>query len=139
MVNIGRFLAMGLLFFSVSCGTTRTVSKSAPPLPPAVQQAQNEVWGLEFQLAEAQHDLTVLRINHQEADVQSRMAQAQQHNNAAQISQLSQELQQLQMRQAHEDNKMSLKRSWLSAVQSGDMDLARSPQEEINHLPLVIE
>jgi gas vesicle protein len=133
---MNRALLLFPILLCVSCVTTRqVVQKPTTPLPPALQQAQNEVWNLEFQLTEAQHDLALARINHQESDIQNRLSQAHQHNNQAQILQLDQEIQQLESRRSREENRLSLKRSWLMAVQASDMDMARSLQDEINHLP----
>lgn len=129
-------LTAGLL--SISCVSVQRSSKPAPPpapLPPAVQQAQNEVWSLELQLTEAQHDLVIARITNQESDIQNRLTLAHQKNNQAEISKLDQQIQQLESRRSHEENKLSLKRDWYTAVQAGNMDVARSLQDEINHLP----
>ena len=79
--------------------------------------------------------MVIARITNQESDIQNRLTLAHQKNNQAEISKLDQQIQQLESRRSHEENKLSLKRDWYTAVQAGNMDVARSLQDEINHLP----
>jgi hypothetical protein len=118
------FLSAGL----VSCETAQTVRHKAPALPPEIQQVQNDVWDLQYQLYQAQHDLVIAQIAQKQAGLQ-----AQKNSNpgayAAQFMELNSKLEEIRTKA---EQRYSLAQQWHSAVQSGDLESAQSFQQQMN-------
>jgi hypothetical protein len=123
------FLLLLLLSFGlISCETTQTVHHKAPALPPEIQQAQNDVWALQFQLYQAQHDLALAQILRKQADMQTQ----KNSNPGAYATQFMEMNAKLDEMRTKADMRYNLAQQWYSAVQSGDLDNAKNFQQEMN-------
>jgi hypothetical protein len=111
----------------VSCETTQVVHHTAPALPPEIQKAQDDVYDLENQMYQAQHDLTIAKINEKEQELQN-----QRNVNPAFVGQYTEMVSKLEMQRARAENRWGLAQQWYSAVQNGDLDSAKSIQEQMN-------
>jgi len=116
-------------FCLVSCETTQVVHHKAPVLTPEIQKAQDDVYDLQNQMYQAQHDLTIAKIDEKEQELQN-----QKNANPAFTIHFSELFSKLEMQRANAENRLNLAQQWYSAVQNGDMDSARSIQDQMNHL-----
>jgi hypothetical protein len=122
------FLLLSLIAFGlVSCETTQVVHHKAPALPPEIQKAQDDVYGLENQMYQAQHDLAIAQIDEKEQELQY-----QKSANPAFSAQYTERFSKLEVLRANAENRYSLAQQWYSAVQNGDLDSAKSIQEQMN-------
>ena len=110
------------------------MQKPAVPPPPEVQQAQEEVWNLEVQLAQSQHDLALLKIQHQETDIQNRLLDAQKRNDFNAISRINQQTQKLEAWRFKEETRLSLRKQQIDYWREGQNDAANSVQFQLNNL-----
>jgi hypothetical protein len=120
-------LLSAMVFGLISCETTQVVHHKVPDLPPEIQKAQDDVYSLEFQMYQAQHDLAIAKINQNEQDLEN-----QKNTNAAYISQYSQLVSKLELQRSQVETRYNLAQQWYSAVQNGDLDSAKSIQEQMN-------
>jgi|GEM_PF-2599122 hypothetical protein len=111
----------------ISCETTQAVHHKASDLPPEIQKAQEDVYDLEFQMYQAQHDLTIVKINQNEQQLEN-----QKNANPAYITQYSDLVSKLELRRSQAEERMGLAQQWYSAVQNGDVDTANSIQQQMN-------
>jgi len=125
MRNLFAFLFLALV--SVACEPPRVVHHAAP-LPPEVQKAQDNYWNTLYQVYQAQHDLDIARINEKEADL---LAQRN-TNQAAYTPQYMQLNAQLEEQRSKVEMRYNLAQQWYSDVQSGDLEAAKSVQQEMN-------
>jgi hypothetical protein len=116
-----------MTFGLISCETTQVVHHKAPDLPPEIQKAQDDVWNLQFQMYQAQHDLMIAKINEKEQQLDS-----QKGSNPALITQYSEVISKLEMQRSQAETRYSLAQQWYSSVQNGDLDSAKSLQQEMN-------
>ncbi len=122
------YLLLVLVLGLVSCETTQVVHHKAAPLPPEIQKAQNEVWDLQYQLYQAQHDLRIAQIAQNESNLELQ----KNGNPGAYAGQYSELMAKLSMEQAKADQRYALAQQWYQAVQDGDMDAAKNIQQEMN-------
>ncbi|HXL72005.1 MAG TPA: hypothetical protein VN963_00130 [bacterium] len=111
----------------VSCETTQAVHHKASDLPPEIQKAQEDVYDLEFQMYQAQHDLATAKINQNEQQLES-----QKNANSAYITQYSDLVSKLELRRSQADERFGMAQRWYNAVQNGDLDTANSIQQQMN-------
>jgi hypothetical protein len=117
-----------LAFFGlVSCETTQAVHHKASDLPPEIQKAQDDVYDLEFQMYQAQHDLAIAKINQNEQQLEE-----QKNTNPAYLPQYTSLISQLELRRSQAEERLGLAQQWYSAVQNGDLDTANSIQQQMN-------
>jgi hypothetical protein len=122
-----------LLFLSaaafglISCETVQTVHHKAPSLPPEIQKAQDEVYDLQYQMYQAQHDLTIAKINEKEQQLES-----QKNPSSPLINQYSEIISKLELQRSQAESRYGLAQQWYNAVQNGDLDSAKSFQQEMN-------
>lgn len=114
-------------FGLVSCETTQAVHHKASDLPPEIQKAQEDVYDLEFQMYQAQHDLAIAKINQNEQQLEE-----QKNANSAYLSQYTNLVSQLELRRSQTEERLGLAQQWYSAVQNGDLDTANSIQQQMN-------
>jgi hypothetical protein len=115
--------ALGL----ISCETTQVVHHKAPALPPEIQKAQNEVYDLQYQMYQAQHDLMIAKINEKEQQLES-----QKNPSSPLINQYSEIISKLELQRSQAESRYGLAQQWYNAVQNGDLDSAKSFQQEMN-------
>ena len=121
-------LLFSLIAFSlVSCETTQVVHHKAPNLPPEIQKAQNDVYDLELQMYQAQHDLVIAKITEKEQSMEN-----QNNANPAIAGQNAITTSKLEQQRSQAENRLNLAQQWYSAVQNGDLDSAKSFQQEMN-------
>lgn len=116
-----------LAFGLVSCETTQAVHHKASDLPPEIQKAQQDVYDLEFQMYQAQHDLAIAKINQNEQQLES-----QKNANPAYITQYSDLVSKLELRRSQAEERLGLAQQWYNAIQNGDLDTANSIQQQMN-------
>lgn len=116
-----------LTFGLISCETTQAVHHKASDLPPEIQKAQQDVYDLEFQMYQAQHDLAIAKINQNEQQLES-----QKNANPAYITQYSDLVSKLELRRSQVEERLGLAQQWYSAVQNGDLNTANSIQQQMN-------
>jgi len=116
-----------IAFGLISCETTQVVHHKAPALPPEIQKAQDDVWSLQYQMYQAQHDLVVAKINEKEQELEN-----QKGSNPAFINQYSELVSKLELQRSQAENRYGLAQQWYNAVQNGDLDSAKSFQQEMN-------
>jgi len=114
-------------FVLVSCETTEAVHHKASNLPPEIQKAQEDVYDLEFQMYQAQHDLAIAKINQNEQQLEN-----QKSANPALISQYGDLISKLELRRSQMEERLSLAQQWYNAVQNDDLDTAKSIQQQMN-------
>jgi hypothetical protein len=115
------------VFGLISCETIQTVHHKASDLPPEIQKAQEDVYDLEFQMYQAQHDLAIAKINQNEQQLEE-----QKNANSAYLSQYTTLVSQLELRRSQAEERLGLAQQWYSAVQNGDLDTANSIQQQMN-------
>jgi len=120
-------LLSAMAFGLISCETTQVVHHKAPELPPEIQKAQDDVWSLQYQMYQAQHDLVIARINQKEQELES-----QKGSNPVFINQYSEQVSKLELQRSQAENRYGLAQQWYNAVQNGDLDSAKSFQQEMN-------
>jgi hypothetical protein len=120
-------LLSAMAFGLISCETTQVVHHKTSDLPPEIQKAQDDVYSLEFQMYQAQHDLAIAKINQNEQNLES-----QKNANPAYISQYGQLVSKLELQRSQVETRYNLAQQWYSAVQNGDLDSAKSIQEQMN-------
>jgi len=121
------FLLCLAVFGLVSCETSQAVHHKASDLPPEIQKAQEDVYDLEFQMYQAQHDLAIAKINQNEQQLEQ-----QKNANSAYLSQYTNLVSQLELRRSQAEERLSLAQQWYSNVQNGDLDTANSIQQQMN-------
>jgi hypothetical protein len=121
-------LTLSVVVFSlISCETTQVVHHKAPSLPPDIQKAQDEVYDLQYQMYQAQHDLTIAKINQREQELE-----AQKNPSSPLINQYSEIISKLELQRSQAESRYGLAQQWYNAVQNGDLDSAKSFQQEMN-------
>ncbi len=144
MRNFAFFLALALLALPWGCETTRskptanrppTYGDLCPPSQdPVIQRDQMDVLGLEDGLAQAQHDLEILRIQYRERDLQDRSMKAHQKNDPAGIAKADGAIQDQEARRNHEEQWLALKRQWVEDLKAGDCLGAQNTSWQLQNL-----
>jgi hypothetical protein len=125
----GKFFIFIAVLSLISCETTQAVHHKASDLPPEIQKAQQDVYDLEFQMYQAQHDLAIAKINQNEQQLEN-----QKNANPAYVTQYSDMVSKLELRRSQAEERLGLAQQWYSAVQNGDVDTANSIQQQMNQL-----